>query len=77
MTGWLDRLPAPARHLLFSAAAIISLAVLNWLQVNYTTLDLGPALEGVVAILLPLVIAYVTPWTQQYGVGSTDESTGA
>jgi len=70
MTGWLDRLPTPVRHLLFSAGAILTLAGLNWLQANYTTLNLGPAIEGVIAILLPLVVAYVTPWTRQYGVGS-------
>lgn len=76
MTGWLDRLPAPVRHLLFSLGAICALVGLNWLQENYTTLNLGPVLEGLIAAALPLVVAYVTPWTQQYGVGSNPDDPG-
>ena len=71
MSGWLDRLPAPVRHLLFSAAAILALAGINYAQSTYTTWGLSPAIEAVLACLIPLIIAYVTPWTAQYGVGSS------
>ena len=77
MAGWLDRLPAPARHLLFSAVAILALAAINYAQTTYTTWNLGTPIEAVLACLFPLVVAYVTPWTEQYGVGSSDVSTGA
>lgn len=71
MNGWLDRVPPTLRHFLFSLAAICALAGLNWLQSNYTTLSLGPVLEGLIAAAIPLAVAYVTPWTTQYGTGSS------
>lgn len=76
MSGWLDRLPAAARHFLFSVAGLAALALLNWAGANYTSWDIPEALVVVFAAVLPVTVAAVTTWTQQYGRGSgEDEST--
>ena len=69
MTGFFDRLPTWLQHTIVAAAALLSLAGLDWLQANYTTWNLAPELNGLLAILVPLTIGYVTPFTQKYGVG--------
>lgn len=72
MSGFLDRLPAPVRHACFALGAILALAGLDWVQANYTTWNLSAPLTGIIAAAIPMLIAYLTPVTQQYGVGSSD-----
>ena len=75
MTGFLDKLPAPVRHALFALGAILALAGLDYVQANFTTWNLSPVFNGVIAAAIPLAIAYLTPITTQYGVGSTSKPT--
>jgi hypothetical protein len=72
MSGILDRLPASVRHFLFSVGAILALAGLDWLQANYTTLNIPQPIIGIIAMLIPVAVAYLTPITNQYGVGAAD-----
>lgn len=76
MTGFLDKLPPAVRHALFSLAALLVLAGLDYAQANYTTWNLSPVLGGLIALVIPVLIAYVTPITTQYGAGSAVD-TGA
>lgn len=75
----LDALPAAVRHTVFATASLLSLALLNWLSTSVTTWNLPAPIIGVASILLPIIIAYVTPLTGQYGVGSapTDSAMSA
>ena len=70
MTGILDKLPPAVRHLVFTAAAVLALGLLDWAQTNYTTWNLNTSITGIIAVLIPVIIAYITPLTTQYGVGS-------
>jgi len=72
MTGWIDRLPAWARHYLFAASAVILTFAVNFITTNYTSWSLPVAIEGLIGSLLPMLAAFATTWTQQYGaVGNT------
>jgi hypothetical protein len=75
LTGWLDRLPAQVRHYLFTAAGLVVTGLLVWAKENYTTWDLPVWLVGILASFLPLLVGYVTTWTQQYGRGKIDVTT--
>jgi hypothetical protein len=68
--SFLDNLPAPLRHLAFSVAAIVAGVLLQSFQANYTSWNLSAPLVAVISACLPLLIAYVTPLTAQYGLGS-------
>ena len=68
MTGLLDKLPPAVRHAVFSAASLVVLALLNWAQTSYTTWSLPAPVIGFVAVFLPVLVSWVTPLTQQYGL---------
>ena len=70
MIGWFDRLPTVLQHAIIAATALISLALLNWLQATYTTWNLAGPVNDIIAMLVPVAIGYVTPWTTAFGVGS-------
>jgi hypothetical protein len=67
MTGWFDRLPVPLQHAIIAAAALASLALLNWVQATYTTWNLAAPINYVIAFLVPLAVGYITPWTTKFG----------
>jgi len=68
MAGWLDRVPAEVRHLIFACSSVAALALLQWVQAG--GVQVPAPLQVVVAAVVPVLIAYVTPFTRQYGVGS-------
>lgn len=74
MTGLLDRFPASVRHAILVAAGIICSAVLSWAQTDYTNWSLPPALIAIIGFAIPMLVNYLTPITQQYGVGSLPDS---
>ena len=69
--NFLDKLPPAARHAVFAAASILALAGITYAQAHYTEWNLSAPLEGIIAVLIPILIAYCTPLTAQYGVGSS------
>ncbi len=70
MIGWFDRLPTVLQHAIIAATALVSLALLNWLQATYTTWNLAAPINDIIAMLVPVAIGYITPWTTAFGVGS-------
>lgn len=73
MTGWLDVLPPALRHAILVAAGIVCTAVLAWAQTDYTNWSLPPAVIAICGFAIPMLINYLTPFTRQYGVGSSDD----
>lgn len=67
----LDTLPPMVRHAIFAAAAVIAAALLQWVQADYTNWNLPAPLVAIIGIALPMIVAYVTPLTRQYGVGTS------
>lgn len=69
-TGFLDRLSPATRHfLLILVGAVVTEILANQAQI----LDnLPPAVVPVVAAVLGVLATAITPFTQQYGVGSSD-----
>lgn len=69
-TGFLDRLSPATRHfLLILVGAVVTEILANQAQI----LDsLPPAVVPVVATVLGILATAITPFTQQYGVGSSD-----
>ena len=67
MKGFLDRVPVPVQHALVGLLA----AVVSYCLANYAGWGLDPALLPIVGAGLGVVALWVTPFTQQYGVGST------
>lgn len=68
MSGFLDRMPASVRHLVFACASVAALAFLQWVQAG--GVEIPPPVEVMVAAVIPVLVAYLTPITRQYGVGS-------
>jgi hypothetical protein len=63
----LDKLPAWARHLVFAVVPIL----LAWLASDIVPQFEGkPGVVGLVGVVLTMAIAFLTPVTQQYGVGA-------
>lgn len=69
-TGFLDRLSPATRHfLLILVGAVVTEILANQAQI----LDnLPPAVVPVVAAVLGILATAITPFTQQYGAGSSD-----
>lgn len=64
----LDKLPAWARHL----ALVVLAAVLTWAGTDLVPALQGqPGLAGVAAVLITMLLAWLTPLTRQYGVGGS------
>ena len=61
----LDRFPPAVRHLLLMLLA----AVLTWLSMDFVPNITGP-LAAVGGAVVSILLAWVTPLTRQYGVGS-------
>lgn len=72
MTGWLDRLPPALRHLILAVVAAILLTMVEVYNTNPDAFlaSVPPAFSAIVAALITVLIAYITPFTTQYGVGS-------
>ena len=70
MSGFLDRLNPAVRHALLVASGILVTALLQYVQATYTTWNLAPQLVALLGFLIPMAVNYVTPLTQQYGIGS-------
>jgi len=70
MTGILDRLPASARHLLYSVIGTLAAWGLASAQADYTHWHLPVVVAGAVGAALPVIASYLLPITTQYGVGS-------
>lgn len=68
----LDKLPPAVRH--FSLMLIA--ALLAWGVDTLPRLNIDPILASLCGAVLTMVIAYVTPLTRQYGVGSGTDGTG-
>jgi uncharacterized membrane protein len=70
----LDRLPALARHLVLTLAAVL----LSWAGSDVVPAlvssesDALRAVGAIVGALLPVVLSYVTTLTRQYGAGSDE-----
>lgn len=65
----LDKLPAPVRH----SALVLIAALLAWFGESVPAFDLPPVAATVLASLVTVALAWVTPLTRQYGVGSGDD----
>ena len=70
MSGLLDRLSPAVRHALLVASGFLVTALLSWVQSTYTSWNLPPELIAFLGFLLPMAVNFLTPLTQQYGVGS-------
>lgn len=69
----LDTLPPVVRHLVLMLAA----GLLSWASTDLVPLLQGqPGWGAVAGAVLTALIAYVTPLTRQYGIGSPDDTTG-
>jgi len=66
MSGFLDRMPAALRHAIIGLAA----AVLAYATANYTSWGLNEAAYPIIGALLTVLVLWITPASQQYGVGS-------
>jgi hypothetical protein len=66
MTGFLDRLSPAVRHALIGLLA----ALLTYATANYTSWGLPAAAYPIIGALLTIIGLWITPFTQQYGVGS-------
>lgn len=65
----LDKLPPEARHLVL----MLLVPVLAYVASDVVPqLGIHPLLAGLVGVVLAQLIAYFTPLTRQYGIGSGD-----
>jgi hypothetical protein len=63
----LDRLPAQYRHLIL----MVLVPLLGYVAAQVVpALDIHPLLAGAIGVVLTEVLAWLTPLTRQYGVGS-------
>ena len=70
IVGFLDRLSPGVRHfLLILVGAVVTEVIANQTQILS---ELPPAVVPLVAAILGIIATTVTPFTQQYGVGSAD-----
>jgi hypothetical protein len=67
----LDRIPAPIRHAIIGLVA----AIITYVAANYTTWGLPEALYPIFGAVVTVLGLWVTPFTSQYGVGSSTAST--
>jgi hypothetical protein len=67
----LDKLPAAVRHALIALLATL----LAWGADALPNLSLPPIATAVLTPLLAILIAWITPLTHQYGIGSGEVST--
>lgn len=74
MTGWLDKLPPALRHFLFAAAAVLATFGVQYVSDHYTEWSLPEVVAGAIGALLPIAVAAVTSWTQQYGRGAVSDT---
>lgn len=66
----LDKLPPEARHLIL----MLLVPLLAYLASDVVpALDVHPLIAGLVGVVLAQLIAYFTPLTRQYGVGSSKD----
>jgi hypothetical protein len=75
---WFDNLPPAVRHLLFSVIGAVLAVGIPYVQTNYTSWNLPPLALSILGMALPVLVAWLTPLTQQYtlGAGKAD-GTGA
>jgi hypothetical protein len=66
MTGWLDKLSPAVRHALIGLIA----AIITYATANYTSWTIPAATYPIIGALLTIIGLWLTPFTQQYGVGS-------
>jgi fatty acid desaturase len=67
----LDRIPAPIRHAVIGLVA----AIITYAAANYTTWGLPAAAYPILGAIITVLGLWVTPFTSQYGVGSSTSST--
>jgi hypothetical protein len=68
----IDALPAWLRHL----GLVLFAAILGWLATDFVPM-LGPPWGNVLAALVTVALAWVTPVTRQYGLGRAPAETVA
>lgn len=69
-TGFLDKLSPATRHfLLILVGAVVTEILANQAEILS---NVPPAIVPIVAAILGIAATAVTPFTQQYGVGSSD-----
>lgn len=62
----IDRLSPEARHV----SLLLIGAALTWLVVELPGLEVNPLLASLVGAIATAALAYLTPLTRQYGIGS-------
>ena len=67
----LDMLPPMIRHAIFAAASILIAALLQWVQTDYLNWNLPAGIVALIGFALPMLVAYLTPITRQYGLGGS------
>jgi membrane glycosyltransferase len=74
---WFDNLPPAVRHLIFAITGALLAVGIPWFQATYTSWNLPPQILSLIGMVLPVFIAWVTPLTSQYTVGTGKLTTGA
>jgi hypothetical protein len=62
----LDKLSPEARHI----SLLLLGTALTWLVIELPGLDVNPLIASLVGAIATAALAYLTPLTKQYGVGS-------
>jgi hypothetical protein len=65
--GFLDRVPPAVQHALVGLLA----AVIAYAVANYASWGIDPALTPIIGAFLGVIALWITPVTQEYGVGSS------